>query len=482
MGLTETSERYLARVLALARDADERYRRIANDMIRECPRESPELLLSLLELDDRTLNELVVQELLAEFPVLRAHISGVGVLPKAGVFGRLEQRERDFFATLETLMARKEPSHLFLQHLSIFPGIRDQVTSLLSEESRKRYEAACRESDERQSLPRQLTVVPTYRCNLRCPYCISRDVDGSWITERRWNELLDFAALFDVETIVFTGGEPTLHPTFPRLVQEIEKSGFNTYFATNGLFGEEVLSVLRPETVRELVIHVRDPNDRDLPPRYLDRLSRNLDRLVAQGVVVKFRYNIYRQGQDFGNFLRLIEKYRPPEVGFSLSVRGRRGSNQYIAGYEIGQYTEMILELVNECECRKTRPILTKPLPPCLFGEDAGLGLLRRGVLRPYCSIFTDGFARNVIVNPDLTVAPCFGMDGDGAKLSDYASWEELGEAIADRVKPLLVKPFLDECSECYLYSRGLCQGACLATKLESFVGSNGAQKPVKTS
>lgn len=69
-------------------------------------------------------------------------------------------------------------------------------------------------------------------CNLQCKYCFEKDYAKKFINAK---ELLDFLnAVGDmVEDIVITGGEPTLHPDFIEIVQEVAKK-FPATITTNG--------------------------------------------------------------------------------------------------------------------------------------------------------------------------------------------------------------------------------------------------------
>lgn len=69
-------------------------------------------------------------------------------------------------------------------------------------------------------------------CNLQCKYCFENDYTKKFINA---NELLDFLNTVEdmVEDVIITGGEPTLHPNFTEIVQEIAKK-FPTIITTNG--------------------------------------------------------------------------------------------------------------------------------------------------------------------------------------------------------------------------------------------------------
>ncbi len=87
------------------------------------------------------------------------------------------------------------------------------------------------------SAPLMGWVEITRQCNLRCPHCfveggVARSTEMS--TERILR-LLDEWATMGVFSVVITGGEPTIHPDFLRIVRHAYDLGFTVSIATNGM-------------------------------------------------------------------------------------------------------------------------------------------------------------------------------------------------------------------------------------------------------
>lgn len=69
----------------------------------------------------------------------------------------------------------------------------------------------------------QLAVVVTTRCNLACPACCYQmPTRALWPARHEpWAAFAAAARVFgDVQDLFVTGGEPTLHPEFPRIARE----------------------------------------------------------------------------------------------------------------------------------------------------------------------------------------------------------------------------------------------------------------------
>ncbi len=91
-------------------------------------------------------------------------------------------------------------------------------------------------------------------CNFRCPFCHNPELVTTTeeITLYPTEEVLKMlkAKKGWVDSVIFTGGEPTLHPGLPLLIKEVRKMGFQAGLHTNGtnpamlkdLLAEDLLS------------------------------------------------------------------------------------------------------------------------------------------------------------------------------------------------------------------------------------------------
>lgn len=82
----------------------------------------------------------------------------------------------------------------------------------------------------------QLGFALTQHCNLRCPHCIRDDVEtvhslAPELVERVVREAVE---LFGKVVVSFTGGEPTIHPEWDRIVGFLASAGVPYRFVTNG--------------------------------------------------------------------------------------------------------------------------------------------------------------------------------------------------------------------------------------------------------
>ena len=82
----------------------------------------------------------------------------------------------------------------------------------------------------------------TNRCNLTCPVCFATANQAGYVAEPTYEMVVELLRSlrnqhpYPATAIQFTGGEPTIHPDFLRIVKAAREMGFShTQIATNGL-------------------------------------------------------------------------------------------------------------------------------------------------------------------------------------------------------------------------------------------------------
>lgn len=94
--------------------------------------------------------------------------------------------------------------------------------------------------------PQRISVELTNICNLHCSYCL-RDEDALYHTPANYlapallEKIVTYAReSVGVTSLVFTGGEPTLHPDFKSILQVCTDNGVKASFVTNGWHFEKI--------------------------------------------------------------------------------------------------------------------------------------------------------------------------------------------------------------------------------------------------
>jgi pyruvate formate lyase activating enzyme len=84
---------------------------------------------------------------------------------------------------------------------------------------------------------RVASVLFTPGCNLRCPFChnwrIVVDPKPPFLNEEMALRILDERKVF-VDSVVVSGGEPTIHKDLPKFLRKLKERGFMVKLDTNG--------------------------------------------------------------------------------------------------------------------------------------------------------------------------------------------------------------------------------------------------------
>ncbi|MBU0703105.1 MAG: radical SAM protein, partial [Chloroflexi bacterium] len=146
-------------------------------------------------------------------------------------------------------------------------------------------------------------------CNQRCPYCFTSDhlngdrANGGFLAVGDFDARLDFLDRSDIDQARLLGGEPTLHPQFPELVERARARGKRIVVFTNGLMPEGSLACLEqvPATECTVLVNVNDPAEVEVETFEHQRATiRRLDGRVLLG------FNIYRPNFQPDFLLSLI--------------------------------------------------------------------------------------------------------------------------------------------------------------------------------
>jgi len=71
--------------------------------------------------------------------------------------------------------------------------------------------------------PQRLIIHPNTQCNYNCIYCYSDSDAKEGLTTNDWFKVIDEAKEIGIKGIIFSGGEPLLHPDLYSLLRYVVK-------------------------------------------------------------------------------------------------------------------------------------------------------------------------------------------------------------------------------------------------------------------
>ena len=346
-----------------------------------------------------------------------------------------------------------------------------------------------------------LRVCVTYRCNLSCEACYAKGllqaVGKADMSLEDFDRLTDHALELGWWKFRFLGGEPTIHPKFPEMLDICYRKRIDVSMPTNNLFPEAVGLKFDPRRVRDLAINYSAYVGGT--PEQKRTFRANLDLLRARGVPFSFSYILKADGRDKGleDLYRDLEEYRPLYIRVSLELPAFYDESFKFKLEEAGKTIfSRVHEMLVHCAKLYVPFYIYRPMPICLFtGEqERRLAYYSRYVYYSRCPLTfpgRHGYGMLVTVNPDLSTFPCASVFVRGPSIMEIKDRLEIHEFYADKLKPLFTKPLAEACAGCGHHARfmtavnrrnllapsqfndrEMCQGGCIS--LRSHEGPGG--------
>ena len=307
-------------------------------------------------------------------------------------------------------------------------------------------------------------VLLTTRCNLKCPYCFAQEKLGDGqrasMTIKDVEKVIGFLKRSNHPFFRAMGGEPTLHPEFPSILEMALKNDMRVDVLSNATWPESYNDLFRRTSPRRVVFLLNiDQPGRYAPPVW-QRIQSNLEALADRGTVT-LSFNVFEKEPQDEYILELAQKYRIDKIrmSFSLPVLGANNACLKLEDYK--QMTPFVVDFVRRAEQRGVQVCMDNAVPLCMFTyEQAGELLLKKVI-----DLQRNMSCRPVIdIGPDLRVWCCFCLSKMWNRhLDEFQNLEEIYDyyrrALAlyqSRLYPL------DECQTCAWRESWNCQGGCL--------------------
>jgi SynChlorMet cassette radical SAM/SPASM protein ScmF len=321
----------------------------------------------------------------------------------------------------------------------------------------------------------QLTCLYAYlssRCNCHCCHCWimgagpSRPTSEAFLGVTAFDQAVQEALPLGLKSVKFTGGEPTLHPQLPVILQIAHRHGLTSRMETNGIAINQDLAVglaangcsfvsvsldsARPE------VHDRI---RGLTGAFQKALT-GIDHLLAQSVRVQVIMTLMRANVgEMEDVLALASRIGVGSVKFNLLQPTLRGLDLYQSGeaLSVDDILECRTRLEGELAGRRNGvevfldvPVAFRPLRRLINGDRQGLcGILSiLGILADGHYALC-GIGENV---PDLVFGRV-GKDSLAVLWRENPTLRAIREGVPDQLTGV--------CGRCLL-SRA-CLGACIA-------------------
>ncbi|MBT3807487.1 MAG: 12,18-didecarboxysiroheme deacetylase [Desulfobacula sp.] len=214
----------------------------------------------------------------------------------------------------------------------------------------------------------------TRRCNLKCVHCYARSEDISYDNELNHEQsiaMIDDLAKFGVPVLLFSGGEPTVHPRLVEYAKHAVSKGMRAVISTNGtLITKEKARVLKEIGLSYVGISLdglEETHDkfRGVKGSY-KKVMAAIENCQEAGIKVGLRFTINKRNvKDIPGIFDLLEEKNIPRACFYHLVYSGRGSE--IAKEDLShEETRKILDLIMD----RTKDLHDRNLPKEILTVD----------------------------------------------------------------------------------------------------------------
>ncbi|MCD4719034.1 MAG: 12,18-didecarboxysiroheme deacetylase [Desulfobacula sp.] len=194
----------------------------------------------------------------------------------------------------------------------------------------------------------------TRRCNLKCVHCYARSEDISYDNELAHEQsiaMIDDLAQFGVPVLLFSGGEPTVHPRLVEYAKYAVSKGMRAVISTNGtLITKEKAKIFKEIGLSYVGISLdglEETHDkfRGVKGSYKKAMAA-IKNCQEAGIKVGLRFTINKRNvKDIPGIFDLLEEKNIPRACFYHLVYSGRGSE--IAKEDLShEETRKVLDLI----------------------------------------------------------------------------------------------------------------------------------------
>jgi MoaA/NifB/PqqE/SkfB family radical SAM enzyme len=307
-------------------------------------------------------------------------------------------------------------------------------------------------------------ILLTTRCNLNCAYCFAQERleggPGQVMAMHDVRKVVDFLKRSEHPIFRVMGGEPTLHPRFPEIVELALHEGMRVDVLSNATWPERFNDLFGRVSPRRLFFLLNIDHPENYTPRLWSRIENNLAAVTDRGDVT-LSFNLFEVEPRAEYLFDLLARYRIGKVRMSFSLPVVGTSNAYLKLEDYFHMPPFILDFVHRAEELGVQVKLDNAVPLCIFSFEEAGELLMKGVLdfehNARCEPIID-------IGPDLSVWCCFCLSKLWNRHLD--EFEDLRQIVAfyrqmtgryqGRLYPM------DECYACPYRELWRCQGGCL--------------------
>jgi len=299
-------------------------------------------------------------------------------------------------------------------------------------------------------------IALTYLCNLDCDYCYTKSFNKypKFIKIEHFKKII---SKLKPKRIFLLGGEPTIHPQFNDILNILYHYKKKATLATNCLFdsskfNEKFSKVIDVCTINPQVILSNNK-------RRLKKFNRNIIFLKNNVKEICLVYT-YLNGSFNRKIFNFCDKHNIKKITFSPALPDKDIGNSYFSLKKDMGIGKKIFNFVRFSNSKGISVFLISALPFCIFTSQQRKYLIKYAGLHFTCSCGVG------VIHPFLSISPCPFLYFSGPKYNKFNNIKEVKKYFKKTIDKLKwEKTLFNDCKECLLFFKKVCQGACLNYK-----------------
>jgi MoaA/NifB/PqqE/SkfB family radical SAM enzyme len=307
-------------------------------------------------------------------------------------------------------------------------------------------------------------ILLTTRCNLKCPYCFAQEKLGAGdkltMTIGDVEKVIGFLKRSNQSLFRVMGGEPTLHPEFPRILEMALENDMRVDVLSNGTWPESYNSIFARISPRRLAFLLNI----DRPERYATHIWKRIEQnlaAISERESITLSFNVFEMNPAYEYILELAGKYGINKVRMSLSLPVVGANNACLKLEDYKGIAPFVVEFVRRAEEVGVKVRMDNAVPLCMFSHEQAGELLLKGVVdlkhNMQCAPVID-------IGPDLSVWCCFCLSKMWNRhLDEFKNLQEIHAHYRDAMSLYQSRLYpMEECDTCRYREQWHCQGGCL--------------------
>lgn len=203
-------------------------------------------------------------------------------------------------------------------------------------------------------------------CTFSCPFCHNPDlVDPKQFTKPL--SLQDIKAFLhqrknELEAVVFSGGEPTIHPSLPSFIHEVKQMGFLIKLDTSGTNPHMIASLLSQKLLDYIAMDIKAPLSRysEMTKSSFsnDLIKKSIELVLTSSISYEFRSTIFPSFHKQEDLIAMAQMIPNARLYILQNFRNEKTLSSHLKNDksfskdEMLSFQKLLSPFVQECQIR----------------------------------------------------------------------------------------------------------------------------------